>query len=109
MGNELGTFYEGPFPHDNIIRQNVIRNTHQPAIEIYSRGLKRQGQFTQDIRVVDNQMMPLPGMPGIIVESARRVTLLGNRILDPSGQPMGDRGLEIRNASEITPGPSSGG
>jgi hypothetical protein len=101
MGNELGSFYEGPFPHDNLIRGNVIENTRLTAIQIYSRGLQRQGQFTHDIQVVDNQITPRSSMAGIVVESARRVTLTGNRILDSRGQSLRDQGVQIKNTSDI--------
>lgn len=101
MGNELGSFYEGPFPHDNLIRGNVIENTRLTAIQIYSRGLQRQGQLTHDIQVVDNQITLRPGAAGIVVESARRVTLTGNRILDVHGQPLRDQGVQIKNASDV--------
>ncbi|MGN6555956.1 MAG: right-handed parallel beta-helix repeat-containing protein [Verrucomicrobiota bacterium] len=101
MGNEIGSFYEGPFPHDNIIRTNTIRNTQMAAIEIYSRGLTRQGQNARDIEVLGNQITVLPGKPGIVVESAANVAVMGNSITSAEGKSLKEARLTVKNSKDV--------
>jgi len=86
MGNEMGSFYEGPFPHNIIIRNNTIRNTQRTAIYIFTKSLGGKAKHTRDIRVEGNTITVLPGHQGISVRNAARVEQKGNRIFDQNGR-----------------------
>lgn len=38
LGNETGSFYEGPFPADTTVRNNTFRNTGWRSIQAYAKG-----------------------------------------------------------------------
>jgi hypothetical protein len=38
LGNEIGSFYEGPFPGDTIIRNNTFKDVEWYPIRVYARG-----------------------------------------------------------------------
>lgn len=93
MGNEMGSFYEGPFPQNNIIRNNTIRNTQLTAIHIYTRALNRHARHTSKIRVENNRITVLPEHMAISVRNAAGVELKSNRILDQTGQEIDGTGV----------------
>ncbi len=97
MGNEMGSFYEGPFPTNNIIRNNTIRNTQRNAIYIFTKQLKGSFKHTKNIIVEDNSITVLPGKLGIVIKKAGNVTLKGNRILDQQGKNINNIGILIKN------------
>ena len=101
MGNEMGSFYEGPFPRNNIIRHNTIRNTQRPAIHIYTRSLGGSARHTRDIRVEGNTITVLPGSPGILIRAAANVLITGNRILDSSGADLGATGVKVTGSTGV--------
>ncbi len=93
MGNEMGSFYEGPFPQNNIIRNNTIRNTQLTAIHIYTRALNRHARHTSKIRVQNNKITVLPDRMAISVRNAAEVELKSNRILDQTGAEIDSTGM----------------
>ena len=95
MGNEMGSFYEGPFPFNNIIRNNTIRNTQQRSIYIYTSSINNNVFYTKDIQVENNEITVLPGNTAIKVFHASNVELLNNKILDQNGDEIGDAAVEI--------------
>lgn len=95
MGNEMGHFYEGPFPTQNVIRHNTIRNTQATAIHIYTQTAGGRASHTRDIRVEGNTITVRPGRIGIAVRNAAGVTLDGNRILDQGGKEIGRDGVSL--------------
>lgn len=97
MGNSIGSFYEGPFPTNNIIRNNIIRNTQSHAIYIYTRQLKGSSKLTRNIIVENNTITVLPGKLGIFIKHAENVTLKGNCILDQQDKKIGNAGIRIKN------------
>lgn len=101
MGNEMGSFYEGPFPQNNVIRNNRIRNTQQPAIHIYTSKLGGSARHTRNIRVENNTITVLPGKQGIFVRHSENVVLKANRILDADGRELGKAGVVISNSREV--------
>jgi hypothetical protein len=101
MGNEIGGFYEGPFPTHNIIRNNTIRNTQIQAIRLYTSLLKSSVAYTGDIRVENNTITVLPGQPGIWINKARDILLKNNRILDQQGQTVGADGIRVEASTGI--------
>ncbi|NQU42316.1 right-handed parallel beta-helix repeat-containing protein [bacterium] len=97
MANEVGWFYAGPFPRNNIIRNNTIRNTQATAIRIYS----TKGAHVRNIQALDNTITVLPGKAGIFVSRAQDVLLKGNRILDQEGNAVGEKGVEVAESKNV--------
>ncbi len=96
MGNEMGSFYEGPFPQNNTIRNNTIHNTQLPAIRIYTSSLTPSAKHTRDIKVENNTITVLTKRLGISVSRAENIELKGNHIFDQHGNEIGDAGLQRR-------------
>ncbi|MEM9108807.1 MAG: glycosyl hydrolase family 28-related protein [Planctomycetota bacterium] len=44
LGNEIGSFYEGPLPRNTVIRNNTFTNTYFDAIHIYTNGIDATAQ-----------------------------------------------------------------
>ena len=101
MGNEMGSFYEGPFPADSIIRNNVVRNAQGPAICIYSSSLNALGRHARNIQVLNNTITLLPGKQGIVVHQARNVRLVGNRITRGNGEDASKDGITVTNSENV--------
>ena len=91
MGNEMGSFYEGPFPQNNIIRNNTIRNTQLTAIRIYTNTLGAKAKHTRSIRIENNTITVLPERSAISVHYADDVTMKKNRILNQEGREIDSR------------------
>jgi len=73
LGNEMGSFYEGPFPSNTIVRNNTIRNTQDTAIKVYTRTRKQAVTMTRGIQIRNNNITVLPGRKGIEVSHAQAV------------------------------------
>ncbi len=80
LGNEMGNFYEGPFPHNTVVRNNRIRNTQLTAISVYTRTHKREKAMTRGVQIRNNTITVLPGRKGIDVQQARDVVVTGNTV-----------------------------
>jgi len=78
LGNETGSFYEGPFPNHTIVQNNTIRNTQGTAIHVYTRTKSRSAAMTRGVQIRNNTITVLPGKKGIVVEQARDVVVEGN-------------------------------
>ncbi len=52
LGNEIGSFYEGPFPGDTIIRGNTFRNVEWFPVRVYARG---KGAWAKNITIEKNR------------------------------------------------------
>ncbi len=124
MGNEMGSFYEGPFPSNVIIRNNTFRNTQDPAICIYTSGMELDnkalfgdynrfahsnapgtgqgiGHYTRNIEVTGNSITPLPGQPAIIIRQASDVRLKDNNFTTSDGKDMGEGGIQLTGADNV--------
>lgn len=103
MGNEIGSFYEGPFPRHNVIRNNRIRATHADAIVVETSAIQPARQHpVRGIRIEDNDILLLPGRQAVRIMSAQDVTLRNNRITAIDGSPLTDGGITIRNSRNVT-------
>lgn len=81
MGNEMGSFYEGPFPHHNKIVENIFSDTQTTTINVYTKTLNREGvSHTRNIDILENKIKTLPGVEAIVVRNAARVRNFGNAI-----------------------------
>lgn len=101
MSNELGSFYEGPFPFNNIIRNNKIKNTQTTAIQICTVSLNGDSKITRDIIVEGNTIVPLPGAFAVDVKRAENVVLLNNTFLDENGNARGQDAVNIQQSSNV--------
>lgn len=81
MGNEIGSFYEGPFPHNTIVRNNTIRHTQGTAIQVYTRTKNQSADITRGVQIRNNSITVLPGKKAIVVQQARKVVQEGNRVV----------------------------
>lgn len=59
MVNEIGSFYEGPVPHDCVIRSNVFRNTQGTPIVVGSERASRPTAYAKNIRITGNRIAGL--------------------------------------------------
>jgi len=82
LGNEMGNFYEGPFPHNTVVRNNTIRNTQLSAISVYTQTRNRDVAITRGVQIRNNTLTVLPGRKGIDVQQARDVVVEGNTVLN---------------------------
>lgn len=58
LGNEVGSFYEGPFPADTTIRNNRFRSTGRNSIQI---GIHGRGARAKNITIENNTFSGWPG------------------------------------------------
>ncbi|VGO13004.1 hypothetical protein PDESU_01558 [Pontiella desulfatans] len=65
LNNEVGSFYEGPFPGDTIIRNNIMRNVNRHSFRVYTNG---RGAFAEDITIENNTITDGEG-PEIMLEN----------------------------------------
>jgi len=82
LGNEMGSFYEGPFPNNTIVRNNTIRNTRNTAICVYTRTTNQAAEMTHGVQIRNNTITVLPGKKGIEVKHARDVVVKDNVVRD---------------------------
>ena len=80
MGNEIGSFYEGPFPQNNVIRNNTFINTQGRPIELYSAVFNPKALLVQNNVVSNNLIRVRPNQVAIRVRSCKNISLLNNRI-----------------------------
>jgi hypothetical protein len=80
MGNEIGSFYEGPFPRNNVIRSNTFINTQGRPIELCSAVFNPKALLVQDNVVSNNLIRVRPSQIAIRVRSCKNIMLLNNRI-----------------------------
>ncbi len=104
MLNEIGYFYEGPFPRDCVIRNNTIRNTQGYPILIGTSLSSRAPKVAQtgNIRVENNTIQTRPQQSAIVVNVAENVAITGNRILDPDGKEIGRKGIRVANSTNVS-------
>ena len=53
LNNEIGSFYEGPLPHDTVIRNNTFTNTFFDSIKVYTNG---KGAVARNITITGNRI-----------------------------------------------------
>ncbi|MCP4785328.1 MAG: hypothetical protein GY903_04855 [Fuerstiella sp.] len=57
LGNEIGNFYEGPFPSETTIRDNSFRNTLLDPIRVYAKG---RNALAKNITIENNTFSEWP-------------------------------------------------
>ena len=86
MGNEMGSFYEGPFPHDNVIRANTIRACGSDPITIYTSSIDGTAELTSNVSVVDNEVHLREGQEvAVRLTRVKNATVRDNRITTADG------------------------
>ena len=83
LGNEVGSFYEGPFPSDTIIRNNTFRNTVGIPINVYTNG---NNAWARDITIAGNTFSGWPGA-AIKLRNVDGGIITGNTIEAGVGNP----------------------
>lgn len=84
LGNETGSFYEGPFPANTIIRNNSIRDTGRNAIRVIAKG---RNAWARNITIEDNTFHGWSG-------SAMYLSRIQNGIIRGNRIEAGDNGTE---------------
>ncbi|MCH7224631.1 right-handed parallel beta-helix repeat-containing protein [Haloferula sp. A504] len=106
LGNEIGSFYEGPFPANTVIRNNTFRDTGQNPIRVRING---RNAWARNIRIEGNTFsgwpaaaMDLSGIQGgvirgnsieagredgteavpVVIRSSEELRISGNEIRD---------------------------
>lgn len=103
MGNEQVHFYEGPFPRNNVIRNNTIRNCRVVPIAVYTHTIGPSARLTRDIVIEKNVIELRPGQETAIrLRNVENVALRGNTITDADGRPLGDAAVAVQASEEIT-------
>jgi hypothetical protein len=80
MGNEIGSFYEGPFPQNNVIRNNTFVNMQGTPVSLCSAVFNPKALLVQNNVVSNNLIRVRPNQVAIRVRSCKNITLLNNRI-----------------------------
>lgn len=80
LGNEMGNFYEGPFPNNTIVRNNTIRHTQDTAISVFTRTKDRNVSMVHGVQIRNNTITTLPGRKGIEVRQAE-AAVEGNTVV----------------------------
>lgn len=102
LGNELGNYYEGPFPTGIIVRRNRIEGTRLTPIVIQSFLRGGATPITGQIAIERNDITVRDGIPGILIDRARDVRVMDNSIRDEAGQPLGDAAIRETEAVNVT-------
>jgi hypothetical protein len=79
LGNEIGSFYEGPIPQQVVIRNNTIRNVLSDAIVFYSR-TKLHDPLAHTVLVESNRIETLHGS-ALRASCASNIMVRGNTIV----------------------------
>lgn len=111
LGNEIGSFYEGPFPSRMLIERNRISDVLGDAIAVYSTSLLREPlahsivirdndiaanvkgalrlSSASNIEITGNRISISAGvasnLPAVLLENCRDVRIEGNSLTDPRG------------------------
>lgn len=80
MSNEIGSFYEGPFPQNNVIRNNTFINTQGTPVALCSALLNPNALLVRNHIVSNNLIRVRPSQVAISVRSCENITILNNRI-----------------------------
>jgi hypothetical protein len=79
LGNEIGSFYEGPIPQQVVIRNNTIRNVLSDAIVFYS-STKLHEPLAHTVLVESNRIELLHGS-ALRASCASNIVVRGNTIV----------------------------
>ena len=97
LGNEIGSFYEGPFPADTSIRNNTFRNTGTNPIWI---GTKGRDAWAKNITIENNTFSGWPDA-AISLSSIDGGSIVGNTIEAGSGEPSQSSPLTVGNCRNL--------
>lgn len=93
FGNEIASFYEGPFPADTTIRNNTFRNTGTNPIWIRTKG---RDAWAKNITIENNTFSGWPDA-AISLSSIDGGSIVGNAIETGSGEPSRSSPLTVRS------------
>jgi hypothetical protein len=91
VGNEMGGFYEGPFPREITIRGNTLRRCRRAPVDIYSLSVDGTAELTRDITIERNQIELREGQQAAIeINRAKNVIVRDNRVTDAHERVVAD-------------------
>lgn len=87
LSNEMGSFYEGPFSQNVVIRNNHFSNMHGVILKLISKTATKPLPLMKDILVEGNTFESQVAKP-VIVDNVANVTFRNNRYIDTLGEPL---------------------
>ena len=97
LGNEIGSFYEGPFPENTIIRNNTFRNTVGTPIHVTANGTDA---WVRNISIEDNTFSGWPGN-AIRLSKLRGGLIRGNQIEAGRGGVSAAVPVRVKDAADL--------
>lgn len=102
LGNEIGSYYEGPFPTGVTVRRNRIQETRLTPIVVQSALRGGATPITGQIAIEGNDITVRNGTTGILIERARDVRVEGNVIRDEAGHPLDDAAIRTVESVDVS-------
>ncbi|VGO13001.1 hypothetical protein PDESU_01555 [Pontiella desulfatans] len=87
LSNEMGNFYEGPFPQNVTIRNNHFSNMHREIIKLQSKTATEPLPLMKNIVVEGNTFVSRVEKP-VIIRNVENVTLRNNSFKNEAGEPL---------------------
>ncbi|MBI4979627.1 MAG: right-handed parallel beta-helix repeat-containing protein [Spirochaetes bacterium] len=100
LGNEIGSFYEGPMPQNLVIRGNTVRNVLSHAIVVFSSTMLRE-PLAHTILIESNSIESLYGN-ALRVSCASNVRITGNRITVNEKTPLDAAAVHLDNCRAVS-------
>ncbi|MGB1129715.1 MAG: right-handed parallel beta-helix repeat-containing protein, partial [Haloferula sp.] len=97
LGNEVGSFYEGPFPADTAIRNNRFRSTGRNSIQI---GMHGRGARAKNITIENNTFSGWAGA-AMSLSNLQGGVIRGNTLEAGHGDAKGIVPVVLRHSSDI--------
>lgn len=97
LGNEVGSFYEGPFPGRTVIRNNVFRNTVGTSINVYTHGTNA---WATGIAIENNTISGWP-TAAIELSNVDNGIIEGNTIESGKGTPSESSPIIAKNSRKL--------
>lgn len=97
LGNEIGSFYEGPFPSDTIIRNNIFRDTGRDSIRVYADGW---GARARNITIENNRFSGWPES-AVNLSSLDGGIIRGNTITTGSDAPSASTPVVVKDSDKL--------
>ncbi len=96
LGNAIGSFYEGPFPRNTVIRGNTIRNVMSIPIVIQAQG-SRKMRHIRNIQLIGNDVETKQNI-ALRALGAEGLLLQNNRFVGPPGLSESDL-IQLTNST----------
>lgn len=98
LGNEIASFYEGPFPENTIIRNNRFLNTEGTPIHVSTNG---NGAWARNITIEDNTFSGWPDS-AIRLSNVQGGLIRGNQIEAGRGGESDAVAVKVAHTADLT-------